>query len=146
MKADPLNELDLNLPANGWSREKILDHLRGLAAADPDYAGGRTWSLVYYLGVERLARTAPALVLWVGVVIFGSMTLHLLLAALFRIDTDTVIITSVAAICSPPFVPLVAGALHNREIIVGGLTSGIIGYALGNYLGITCALVLKTVF
>jgi uncharacterized membrane protein len=30
----------------------------------------------------------------------------------------------------------VAGALKNKEIIITGLTVGIIGYAIGNYIGI----------
>jgi len=39
----------------------------------------------------------------------------------------------------PPFVPAVAGAIKNKEIIVSGLTVGIIGYAVGNYLGVLVA-------
>lgn len=70
---------------------------------------------------------------------FGTLTLHALLAAVFRIDTDTFLATSVAAICSPPFVPVVAGAIKNPAVILSGLTTGIIGYALGNYLGISLA-------
>ncbi len=48
-------------------------------------------------------------------------------------------ITSTALIFSPPFVPVVAGAIQNKEVIVSGLTVGIIGYALGNYLGVIVA-------
>jgi uncharacterized membrane protein len=55
---------------------------------------------------------------------------------IFRIDADTVIITSTAMIYSPPFVPVVAAALKNRDVIISGLTTGIIGYVIGNYLGI----------
>ncbi len=69
-------------------------------------------------------------------VIFGSMTIQSLLSKVFKVDADTFIITSTAFICSPPFVPVVAGALRNREIIFSGITVGIIGYAIGNYLGV----------
>jgi len=65
------------------------------------------------------------------------------LAALFKIDADNVIIVSTALTCSPPFVPVVAGALHNKEIIISGLTVGIIGYAIGNYMGIIMAQILS---
>ena len=41
--------------------------------------------------------------------------------------------------CSPPFVPMIAGALNNKEIVVSGLTVGIMGYAIGNYLGVLIA-------
>ena len=46
-------------------------------------------------------------------------------------------------IFSPPFVPVVAAKLKNKEIIISGLTVGIIGYAVGNYLGILIAYALK---
>ena len=71
-----------------------------------------------------------------------SLAIHVALAALFKIDADNVIIVSTALSCSPPFVPVVAGALNNKEIILSGLTVGIIGYAIGNYLGILVAEVL----
>lgn len=75
--------------------------------------------------------------------VFGSLFLHALLARVFKIDVDTMIITSVAAICSPPFVPGVANALKNRSIILSGLYTGIIGYAVGNFAGISVAYLLR---
>ena len=76
---------------------------------------------------------------WVFLVYAGSLIIHVGLAAIFKIDADNVIIVSTALTCSPPFVPVVAGALKNKEIIISGLTVGIIGYAIGNYLGILIA-------
>ena len=57
------------------------------------------------------------------------------LLKLLRIDADTIVIASTAFICSPPFVPMMAAAMKNRRVLVGGLSIGIIGYAIGNYLG-----------
>lgn len=68
--------------------------------------------------------------------IFGSMLLHAVLCKIAKIDSDTMLITSVSAICSPPFVPVVATSLKNNAALVSGLATGIIGYAIGNYLGI----------
>lgn len=68
--------------------------------------------------------------------IFGSMTLHALFCKLAKIDVDTMIITSTSAICSPPFVPVVASSLKNNAALISGIATGIIGYAIGNYLGI----------
>lgn len=74
--------------------------------------------------------------LMVAFVVVGSLLLHLLLSVIFRINVDDFLITTTALVYSPPFVPVVAGALKNKEIIITGLTVGIIGYAIGNYIGI----------
>jgi uncharacterized membrane protein len=84
---------------------------------------------------QALSNLNANIFLYVTFVVAGVLLLHVLLSSLFRIDTDTVIITSTALVCSPPFVPVVAGALKNREIIVPGITVGLIGYSIGNYLG-----------
>ncbi len=83
---------------------------------------------------------------YVTIVIFGSLIVQSILSRIFKIDADTFIITSTAFICSPPFVPIVAGALKNREIIFSGLTVGIIGYAIGNYFGVFISWFLERYF
>ena len=75
--------------------------------------------------------------------VFGSLCIQVLLARIFRIDADTMIIASVTFINSPPFVPMMAAAMKNRNILVTGLTLGIIGYAVGNYLGFLMSEFLK---
>jgi len=74
---------------------------------------------------------------------FGSLILHIILAKIFRIDADNFLITSAAFIFSPPFVPMVANALKNKDVIVTGITGGIIGYIVGNYMGVALAYFLK---
>lgn len=95
---------------------------------------------------ELFTRVDWSILGFVTFCIFGSLVLHALLCRIFSIDTDTMIITSTSAICSPPFVPVVANALKNREIILSGLYTGIIGYAIGNYLGITFSYLLRSFF
>lgn len=65
-----------------------------------------------------------------------AVVLHFGLAALFRIDADTVLITSTATIFGPAFIGPVARALRNRELLVSGMTTGLMGFALGTYLGL----------
>jgi uncharacterized membrane protein len=67
--------------------------------------------------------------------VFGSLAIQVLLARLFRIDADTMTITSVTLINSPPFVPMIAAAMKNKDVMIPGLTIGVVGYAIGNYLG-----------
>ena len=80
---------------------------------------------------------------FVAMVVFGSLIFQVIFSKLLKIDVDTTIITSTAFIFSPPFVPTVASALKNKEIILSGITIGIIGYASGNFLGITLAYFLR---
>jgi uncharacterized membrane protein len=84
-----------------------------------------------------------SLFFYVIIGVFGSMLIHVILSYIFKIDTDTTIITITALSTSHPFVPVVAGALKNKEIIVMGITIGVIGYAIGNYIGIAMAFFLK---
>ncbi|MEE4198243.1 MAG: DUF819 family protein [Bacteroidales bacterium] len=93
--------------------------------------------------ITQFNGSAPELLAYISFVIFGALFLHVLFSRLFKVDADTVMITSTALICSPPFVPVIAGAIKNKEIIISGLTVGIIGYALGNYLGFLVAGMLK---
>ena len=76
--------------------------------------------------------------------VIGSVLLHALLCKIAKVDSDTFMVTSVSAICSPPFVPMMAKALKNSDVLLSGMTTGIIGFALGNYLGISLALFLQT--
>lgn len=93
--------------------------------------------------ISRLNLTNIPLFSYIALAVIGSLLIHVLLSAIFKIDVDNVLIVSTALTCSPPFVPLVAGALKNREVIIVGIMTGIVGYAIGNYLGITMALILK---
>ncbi|MBU8913249.1 MAG: DUF819 family protein [Spirochaetales bacterium] len=93
--------------------------------------------------VERLLNTPVQLLGFVTLTLFGSLLLHIVLCKIAGIDVDTMIVTSTAAICSPPFVGMAAVAIRNRAVISAGITAGIIGYAAGNYLGVFMALVLE---
>ncbi len=93
--------------------------------------------------IRQLADISFSLFWYVGLAMFGSHILHALLARVFRLDADTVIISGSALICSPPFVPVIAGALKNREVILTGLIIGIAGYAVGNYIGVFLAYLLR---
>jgi uncharacterized membrane protein len=93
--------------------------------------------------ISQLTNISLSLFYYVALAMFGSHALHILIARIFKIDADTVLISGTALICSPPFVPVVAGALKNREVILTGMVVGIAGYAIGNYLGIAVAYVLK---
>ena len=93
--------------------------------------------------LTTISNISPDIFLYVVYVVFGITILNFIFSAIFRIDVDTTIITMTSLIFSPPFVPVVAAKLKNKEIIISGLTVGIIGYAVGNYLEILIAYALK---
>lgn len=93
--------------------------------------------------IRNLTSISFALLGYIALAVFGSLLIHLLLSRLFKIDADTALITSVALVCSPPFVPVAAASMKNRQILVSGISIGIIGYAVGNYPGFLLANVLQ---
>ena len=93
--------------------------------------------------IRRLVGSFGSVFLYVAVVLVGAILLHYLLAAVFRLDTDTVLITSTAAVFGPAFVGPVASAIGNRHVLVSGLATGVVGYAIGNYAGLALAYLLR---
>ena len=73
---------------------------------------------------------------FMGLTVIFSLLIFTLLSRISRIDADTMIITSISYINSPPFVPMMASFMKNPSLLVKGISTGLLGYALGNYLGI----------
>ncbi len=127
----------------------LLSLIPSVSRIRKSFETGMYLILVFSLVVASLADFSKFnveslnLLYYVAYAVFGTLILHILLARIFRVDADTTMITSVSMIFSPPFVPLAAGALKNKEIILSGLITGLIGYAIGNYLGVTIAFLLK---
>jgi len=86
--------------------------------------------------IQEMLKMSPQILGFVAVAMLGAIFIHLIFAIIFRIDVDTAIITSTAGVYGPAFVIPVANAIKNKEVIVAGITSGLVGYAVGNYLGL----------
>ena len=82
-------------------------------------------------GINQLA--------FMSVAVFISLLIHAVFCRCMRVDADSMMISSVAFINSPPFVPMAAVAMRNKRAIVTGLGAGIMGYALGNHIGVLMA-------
>lgn len=113
------------------------------------YEAGDYLMLVFCIAIGTLANfgdlinAGPVVFSYVALVMTGAILIHFMLAAIFRIDADTVIITSAAGIFGAPFIAPIASVLKNRNVLLAGLTTSLIGYALGNYLGLAVAYLLK---
>jgi len=113
---------------------------------EKSYDAGMYLVLIFSLVVASMVdirgldlREGVWLLAYIVFAIFGSLSFQLILGKIFRVDADTSVITSVAMINSPLFVPMIAESMKNRKVILTGITIGIIGYAFGNYLGILIA-------
>ena len=74
-----------------------------------------------------------------------SVGLHLLLCRIAKVSGDLFCVCQVGLLCSPPFVPPIAGAMKNKKVLISGIVVGLVGYAVGTYLGALLALVLGTI-
>ena len=79
------------------------------------------------------------------IAVFGSLILHALFCRLMRVDADSMAVSSVAFINSPPFVPMMVVVMKNKGALIVGLGAGIVGYALGNHFGVVMAKFLEMI-
>lgn len=117
---------------------------------EKSFQGGIYLILVFCLvfasmaDISMFSMESLPLLVYVLLAVPGALLLHGILSRIFRVDVDNFLIISVALSMSPPFVPVVASSLKNREIILPGLIIGLIGYAVGNYLGILVGLLIQS--
>ncbi len=85
---------------------------------------------------DDLINLEPRYIIFVLMMLIGSMLIHIILCKIFKIDRDTMIITSAAGIMSPPFIPSIAKAIKNNDLLAPGIAVGILGLAIANILGV----------
>ena len=78
-------------------------------------------------------------IIFLTIAVFGSLLLHAIFCRVMRVDADSMTVSSVSFINSPPFVPMMVAVLKNKDALIVGLGAGIVGYALGNYFGVLMA-------
>lgn len=84
-------------------------------------------------------------ILFLTITVFGSLILHAIFCRIMRVDADSMMVSSVSFINSPPFVPMMVAVLKNRGVLIVGLGAGIVGYALGNHFGVLIAKLLELI-
>jgi len=118
-----------------------LSFVKKVRTAPGSYSSGQyfilMFSMVMGLCFDLSAITGGLIMLSMLLFIqFGTVLLHLIMARIAGIDYHTMMITSTAGVFGPAFIMPVARALHNDEIVLPGILCGILGYTIGNYLGI----------
>lgn len=129
----------------------IASTFKRVRTMERTFEAGTYLILVFSIAVASQVTTGtlgnidPDIFLFITIATLGSLLMHVLLSALFRVDTDTTLATSISLICSPPFVPVVAGAVKNKTIIGPGIAVGLFGYAVGTYVGFLLAQLLMLI-
>ena len=80
--------------------------------------------------------------MFVAWVMVSTAVLHLLFCRVAHVSGDLFCVSQVALLCSPPFVPPVVGAMQNKKVLISDIVIGLVGYAIGTYLGVLIAFVL----
>lgn len=88
---------------------------------------------------SALAAAAPTYLTFNAILVISLLVLHLIFAMIFKIDTDTFIVTATACIFGPPFIGQVCSAIKNKEMLAPGMALGVLGLIIGTYLGIFVA-------
>lgn len=128
----------------------ILSFVKRIRAMERSYDIGMYLIYIFSLAIASMADFSKLdlaqgvnLVLYMLFAVFVSLFIHAILCRLLKVDADSMTITSVAFINSPPFVPMVAAVMKNRKALITGLAAGIVGYALGNHLGVVVVKLLE---
>ena len=121
----------------------IASFLKPVRKLDKSYDMGLYLIYIFSIAVASMADVTNLnfgqeiyTLLFLVFIIFVSLLVQLLFSLILKIDSDMMIVTSVSLINSPPFVPMMVTAMKNKKVLVPGITVGIIGFAVGNYLGV----------
>ena len=92
--------------------------------------------------IQSISKDVFNIFWFVLVVLCLSIFVHFLLCRLFKVSGDLFTVAIVGMLCSPPFIPPVVGAMRNKKVLISGIVIGLIGYAVGTYLGILMSVIL----
>ena len=107
---------------------------------------------MFCVAIGMLANFDTILTDGMSVVIFLAIAwsitvlLHWLLCYFFKIDRDTAIVTQTAAIYGPVFIGQIASTIDNRNLVFPGIALGLLGIAMGNYVGVFVFWLVKLFF
>lgn len=92
--------------------------------------------------IHQIDRSSLKILYYILFVMLVSITLHLIICRIFKVEGDLFTVGNISLLCSPPFVPPVVEALGNRKVLISGIVVGLAGYAAGTYMGVLIAWIL----
>ncbi len=120
----------------------IASFFKPIKKLDKSYDAGMYLIYIFSIAVASMADLSNINIMeelnvlgFLTFIVFGSLFLLWLFGWIFKMDADLTVITSVTLVNSPPFVPMIVSAQKNKNMLIPGITIGLIGFAVGNYLG-----------
>lgn len=90
--------------------------------------------------IDMSALTIGGFVLYIMLI---SVICHIIFCRFAKVSGDLYTVAQVGLFCSPPFIPPVVGAMGNKKVLISGIVIGLIGYAVGTYLGVAISYLLQ---
>ena len=128
----------------------ISSFFRRIRKLEGSFEAGDYLLLVFSIAIgmrsnfAELLSTGGTIILYTAGCMLLTVLIHLVLSKISKVDRDTTIITSTAAIYGPAFIGQIATVMKNRQIVFAGMATGLVGYAVGNYLGISISYILES--
>jgi uncharacterized membrane protein len=127
----------------------LLSFFRKISALPGSFRQGEYFLLIFCVALgllanfQKLIEEGLPLLTFSLLALSATILLHWLFAWIFKVDRDTVIVSSTAALYGPVFIAQVTTAIHNRKLLAPGIALSLLGLAVGNYLGIGVAYLAK---
>ncbi len=75
-------------------------------------------------------------------ILITSVVLHIIFSRITKVPGDLFAVAHIGLLCSPPFIPPIVEAMKNKKVLISGIVIGLVGYAIGTYLGVILAEIL----
>jgi len=92
--------------------------------------------------ITKIDSSSLTIMWFILFVMLFSMVVYILICRCCKVGGDLFTVGYISLLCSPPFVPPVVEAMGNRKVLISGIAIGLVGYAVGNYLGTLFASIL----
>ena len=95
--------------------------------------------------IYSIDSSALAVMGFIAFIMLVALVIHLIICRIFKVEGDLFVVGQVGLLCSPPFIPPVVGAMGNRKVLISGIVIGLVGYAVGTYLGLLLSLLFTVI-
>jgi len=129
----------VTLTLSGMASGMVSKKVRTLRTAD---AAGQYLLLVFSFAIglradfSSMLGDSRAVLMVVASAYVLTAVFQLVLFWIFRISSDTAVMATAGTVFSPVFIGQVAVTLDNKQVILTGMVTAIMGYAIGNFVGL----------